>query len=72
MKRFHIHKDVDDLTQSVAFYSQLFACEPARVVVDDAKRMLDDLKSRAECADMRLRDGAPPQPCALAAEYFQS
>jgi predicted enzyme related to lactoylglutathione lyase len=29
-KRFHVHLHVDDLTQSVAFYNQLFAATPAR------------------------------------------
>lgn len=42
MKRFHVHIHVDDLTQSVAFYSRLFAAEPARVESDYAKWMLDD------------------------------
>ncbi|QCB48483.1 ArsI/CadI family heavy metal resistance metalloenzyme [Hydrogenophaga sp. PAMC20947] len=42
MKRFHVHIHVDDLSQSVAFYSRLFAAEPARVEVDYAKWMLDD------------------------------
>ena len=42
MKRFHVHLHVDDLEQSVAFYSKLFAAEPARVEADYAKWMLDD------------------------------
>lgn len=42
MKRFHIHIHVDDLAASVAFYSKLFAAEPARVEADYAKWMLDD------------------------------
>lgn len=42
MKRFHVHLHVDNLTQSVAFYSKLFAAEPARVEADYAKWMLDD------------------------------
>ena len=42
MKRFHIHIHVNDLAQSVAFYSRLFAAEPARVESDYAKWMLDD------------------------------
>lgn len=42
MKRFHVHLHVDDLTQSVAFYSSLFAAEPARLEGDYAKWMLDD------------------------------
>lgn len=42
MKRFHVHLHVDDLSASIAFYSRLFACEPARVESDYAKWMLDD------------------------------
>ena len=42
MKRFHVHLHVDDLSQSIAFYSKLFAAEPARVEGDYAKWMLDD------------------------------
>lgn len=42
MKRFHIHVHVDDIAASVAFYSKLFAAEPARVETDYAKWMLDD------------------------------
>ncbi|MGD9841350.1 MAG: ArsI/CadI family heavy metal resistance metalloenzyme [Steroidobacteraceae bacterium] len=42
MKRFHVHVRVDDLTKSVAFYSKLFAAEPARVEADYAKWMLED------------------------------
>ena len=42
MKRFHVHLHVDDLAKSIAFYSHLFAAEPARVEGDYAKWMLDD------------------------------
>jgi catechol 2,3-dioxygenase-like lactoylglutathione lyase family enzyme len=42
MKRFHVHVHVQDIAQSVAFYSKLFACEPARIEGDYAKWMLDD------------------------------
>ena len=42
MKRFHVHVRVDDLDRSIAFYSKLFAAEPARVESDYAKWMLDD------------------------------
>jgi catechol 2,3-dioxygenase-like lactoylglutathione lyase family enzyme len=42
MKRFHVHLHVDDLARSVAFYSQLFAAQPARIEGDYAKWMLDD------------------------------
>jgi predicted lactoylglutathione lyase len=38
----HVHVAVDDLTQSVGFYSALFAAEPAVIKTDYAKWMLDD------------------------------
>lgn len=42
MKRFHVHLHVQDLNASIAFYSRLFAAQPARVEGDYAKWMLDD------------------------------
>jgi catechol 2,3-dioxygenase-like lactoylglutathione lyase family enzyme len=42
MKRFHVHLHVDDLQASIAFYSKLFAAQPARIEGDYAKWMLDD------------------------------
>lgn len=42
MKRFHVHLHVDNLDQSIAFYSRLFAAEPTRVEADYAKWMLDE------------------------------
>jgi hypothetical protein len=42
MKRFHIHLHVDNLSQSIGFYSKLFAAEPARSEPDYAKWMLQD------------------------------
>jgi predicted enzyme related to lactoylglutathione lyase len=30
MKRFHVHVSVDDLAQSIRFYSTLFAVDPTR------------------------------------------
>lgn len=42
MKRFHVHAHVEDLAASIAFYSKMFAAEPARVEADYAKWMLDD------------------------------
>jgi hypothetical protein len=41
-QRFHVHLHVADLTQSIGFYSKLFATEPARRESDYAKWMLDD------------------------------
>jgi catechol 2,3-dioxygenase-like lactoylglutathione lyase family enzyme len=42
MKRFHVHVTVDDLAQSVRFYSALFAAEPTVLKPDYAKWMLED------------------------------
>jgi catechol 2,3-dioxygenase-like lactoylglutathione lyase family enzyme len=42
MKRLHVHVAVDDLTQSIGFYSALFAARPSVVKSDYAKWMLDD------------------------------
>ena len=42
MKRFHVHAHVEDLQASIAFYSKLFAAEPARTESDYAKWMLED------------------------------
>jgi catechol 2,3-dioxygenase-like lactoylglutathione lyase family enzyme len=42
MKRLHVHVAVGDLTQSIRFYSALFAAEPSVVKSDYAKWMLND------------------------------
>ena len=42
MKRLHIHVAVEDLEQSIRFYSSLFATPPAKTKGDYAKWMLDD------------------------------
>jgi catechol 2,3-dioxygenase-like lactoylglutathione lyase family enzyme len=42
MKRFHVHAHVEDLPQSVAFYSKMFGAEPTRIESDYAKWMLED------------------------------
>jgi catechol-2,3-dioxygenase len=42
MKRMHIHIGVENLDQSVQFYSALFGQEPSKTRVDYAKWMLDD------------------------------
>ena len=42
MKRLHVHVGVNDLDQSIRFYSTLFATEPTLVKGDYAKWMLDD------------------------------
>ena len=42
MKRMHIHVGVENLEQSIAFYSALFAAQPVKTKADYAKWMLDD------------------------------
>ena len=42
MKRLHVHVGVDDLAQSIRFYSTLFAAEPSVTKTDYAKWMLED------------------------------
>jgi catechol 2,3-dioxygenase-like lactoylglutathione lyase family enzyme len=42
MRRFHVHISVQDIQQSVGFYSALFGCPPTVVKDDYAKWMLDD------------------------------
>jgi catechol 2,3-dioxygenase-like lactoylglutathione lyase family enzyme len=42
MKRLHVHVGVNDLDQSIGFYSALFAADPTVRKPDYAKWMLDD------------------------------
>lgn len=42
MKRFHVHAHVDNLQDSIDFYSRMFAAAPTRVEGDYAKWMLED------------------------------
>jgi catechol 2,3-dioxygenase-like lactoylglutathione lyase family enzyme len=42
MKRLHVHVAVEDIAQSVRFYSTLFAAEPTVTKPDYAKWMLED------------------------------
>ena len=42
MKRMHVHVAVNDLQQSISFYSALFAAQPTVLKTDYAKWMLDD------------------------------
>lgn len=42
MKRLHVHVGVNDLDQSIGFYSTLFGAEPTVVKPDYAKWMLED------------------------------
>ena len=42
MKRIHMHVGVDDLSQSISFYSVLFGAPPSIAETDYAKWMLED------------------------------
>jgi hypothetical protein len=42
MKRFHVHVAVNNLSDSIRFYSTMFAAEPTVTKSDYAKWMLDD------------------------------
>ncbi|MGH8808497.1 MAG: ArsI/CadI family heavy metal resistance metalloenzyme, partial [Noviherbaspirillum sp.] len=42
MKRLHVHVSVDNLAESIRFYSSMFATEPSVLKADYAKWMLDD------------------------------
>lgn len=42
MKRLHVHIAVEDLEQSIGFYSTLFGTKPTKQKPDYAKWMLDD------------------------------
>lgn len=42
MKRFHLHMSVENLDQSIRFYSTLFAADPTLRQADYAKWMIED------------------------------
>ena len=42
MKRFHVHVSVDNLAESIRFYSTLFGAAPAVTKTDYAKWMIED------------------------------
>lgn len=42
MKRLHVHVSVQDIEQSICFYSALFAAKPTVTKADYAKWMLED------------------------------
>jgi hypothetical protein len=42
MKRFHVHVSVNDLSESIGFYSKLFGARPTVTKEDYAKWMLED------------------------------
>ena len=60
MKRFHVHVAVDNLKQSIDFYSALFAAEPSVAKPDYAKWMLDD--PRVNFRHLDAGEAARPRP----------
>ncbi len=57
MNRFHVHVNVDNLKQSISFYSSLFGTYPAVTKDDYAKWLLDD---PAVNFAISVREGAKP------------
>ena len=57
MKRLHVHLAVDDLSQSIRFYSALFASEPSVTKPDYAKWMLDDPRVNFAISTRSARKG---------------
>ena len=57
MKRFHVHVAVNDLEQSIRFYSALFGAEPAVKRPDYAKWMLDDPRINFAISNRRSKTG---------------
>lgn len=57
MKRFHLHLHVNDIHESVAFYSKLFAAEPSRQEDDYAKWMLEDPRINFAISTRSTHDG---------------
>src|SRR5215472_6589470 len=57
MKRLHVHVKVDDLSQSIRFYSTLFAVEPTVVKGDYAKWMLEDPRVNFAISTVSGRSG---------------
>ena len=57
MKRLHIHVNVEDLAESIGFYSTLFAAEPTVLKDDYAKWMLDDPRVNFAISDRKDKVG---------------
>lgn len=57
MKRLHVNLAVDDIAESVRFYSTLFAAEPTVLKPDYAKWMLEDPRVNFAISDRATRKG---------------
>ena len=60
MKRFHVHAHVEDLQASIAFYSKLFAAEPARA--RERLRQVDARRPAHQLRDLDARRQAGRRP----------
>ena len=57
MKRLHVHVAVEDLAESIGFYSTLFGVEPVVLKDDYAKWMLDDPRVNFAISDRAAVSG---------------
>jgi predicted enzyme related to lactoylglutathione lyase len=57
MKRIHVHVGVEDLSNAIRFYSELFATQPTVVKADYAKWMLDDPRANFAISTRGKRPG---------------
>jgi len=57
MKRFHVHLSVDDLKESIRFYSSMFGAQPTVAKDDYAKWMLDDPRVNFAISSRSTRAG---------------
>jgi hypothetical protein len=57
MKRLHLHVSVEDIGQSIRFYSALFAAAPTVAKPDYAKWMLDDPRVNFAISARGVRPG---------------
>lgn len=70
MKRFHIHVSVNDLPQSIRFYSTSCGVEPSRVDGDYAKWMLEEPQGMH--AQLQTADARPIEESEQACCYAES
>jgi catechol-2,3-dioxygenase len=57
MKRLYVHVSVEDLDQSIGFYSTMFAAQPTVVKPDYAKWMLEDPRVNFAISTRCLKPG---------------
>ena len=67
MKRMHLHVAVDDLAQSIRFYSTLFGAAPTISKPDYAKWMLEDPRVNFAISQRGVQD-----PSGLAWEAYRT